>query len=61
MRLALRILGWSAGVLVGLIVVAVAAGYFFITSDDFRSRVESGASSYSGRTTKIAKISIDWR
>jgi AsmA family protein len=60
MRLALRILGWTAGVLVGLIVVAVAAGYFFVTSDDFRSRVEGGASAYSGRKTKIGKISIDW-
>src|SRR5262245_8965141 len=60
MRRALRILGWSAGVLVGLIVVAVAAGYFFVTSDDFRSRVEGGASAYSGRKTKIGKISIDW-
>jgi uncharacterized protein involved in outer membrane biogenesis len=55
-----RILTWSAGILVGLIVVTVGAAYFFVTSDDFRSRVESGASAYSGRTTHIAKISIDW-
>ena len=55
-----RILTWSAGIFVGLVVVAVGAAYLFVTSDDFRSRVESGASAYSGRKTHIAKISIDW-
>ena len=60
MRRALRILAWIAGTLIGLFVVAVVAGYLFVTSDNFRSRVESGASSYSGRKTEIAKISIDW-
>ncbi|MEA2812075.1 MAG: hypothetical protein QOJ17_6216, partial [Rhodospirillaceae bacterium] len=39
-----RILTWSAGILVGLIVLTVGAAYLFVTSDDFRSRVESGAS-----------------
>ena len=38
----------------------MAAGYLFVTSDDFRSRVESSASAYSGRKTHIAKITIDW-
>ena len=51
-----RILTWSAGILVGLIVLTVGAAYFFVTSDDFRSRVESSASAYSGRKTHIAKI-----
>jgi len=55
-----KILSWSAGILVALIVVAVGAGYLFLTSDDFRSRVESSASAYSGRKTHIAKITIDW-
>ena len=55
-----RILTWSAGILVGLIVLTVGAAFLFVTSDDFRSRVESGASAYSGRKTHIAKISIDW-
>jgi uncharacterized protein involved in outer membrane biogenesis len=55
-----KILSWSAGILVALIVVAVTAGYLFLTSDDFRSRVESSASAYSGRKTHIAKITIDW-
>ena len=44
----------------GPIVVVVGAAYLFVTSDDFRSRVESGASAYSGRKTHIARISIDW-
>ena len=52
-----RILTWSAGIFVGLIALTVGAGYLFVTSDDFRSRVESGASAYSGRKTHIAKIS----
>ncbi|HTG26480.1 MAG TPA: AsmA family protein [Reyranella sp.] len=55
-----RILTWSAAILVGLIVLTVGAAYLFVTSDDFRSRVESSASAYSGRKTHIAKISIDW-
>src|SRR5258707_2930840 len=55
-----RILTWSAAILVGLFVVTVGAAYLFVTSDDFRSRVESGASAYSGRKTHIARISIDW-
>src|SRR4051812_5178469 len=58
-----RIAKIAAGVL-GLVVVlvgaAAAGGYYFLTSADFRSRVESEASAYSGRKTKIAKISIDW-
>jgi uncharacterized protein involved in outer membrane biogenesis len=60
MRRALRILAWTSGVLVGLVVVSGVAGYLFVTSDTFRSRVESGASAYSGRKTRIARISIDW-
>lgn len=56
----LRILGWAAGILVALVGVAVAAAYLYVTSDDFRGRVESHASALSGRTTKIADISIDW-
>ena len=55
-----KILGWTVGVLVLLVGVAVAGGYYFLTSDDFRSHVESQASSFSGRKTKIDKISIDW-
>jgi uncharacterized protein involved in outer membrane biogenesis len=55
-----RILSWSAGIFVALIAFAVGVGYLFLTSDDFRSVVESQASAFSGRKTHIDKISIDW-
>jgi uncharacterized protein involved in outer membrane biogenesis len=58
-----RIAQIAAGVLgfvVVLIGAAAAGGYYFLTSADFRSRVESEASAYSGRKTKIEKISIGW-
>src|SRR5476651_808297 len=58
-----RIAQIAAGVLgfvVVLIGAAAAGGYYFLTSADFRSRVESEASAYSGRKTKIEMISIDW-
>ncbi len=55
-----RIAGITLGVLVLLIGVGAAGGYYFLTSSDFRERVESQASALSGRKTKIAKISIDW-
>ncbi|HYX00823.1 MAG TPA: AsmA family protein [Reyranella sp.] len=56
----LRILGWMVGVLLTLIVVAAGLAYLYVTSDDFRSRIEGQASSFSGRKTTIADISIDW-
>ena len=52
------VLAVLASSVVGLLVVAVVAGYLFVTSVNFRGRVESGASAYSGRKTQIAKISI---
>jgi uncharacterized protein involved in outer membrane biogenesis len=55
-----RILAWTAGVLVAVIAVAVGAVYFYVTSDDFRGRLESHAGALSGRKTTIADISIDW-
>jgi uncharacterized protein involved in outer membrane biogenesis len=48
------------GCLVILIGIAAAGGYYFLTSPQFRSKVESEASAYSGRKTTIDKISIDW-
>jgi uncharacterized protein involved in outer membrane biogenesis len=55
-----KILGWTLGVLVMLAGVAVAGGYYYLTSADFRSIVESQVSSFSGRKTKIEKVTIDW-
>ena len=55
-----KIAAWTLGVVVLLIGGAVTAGYLFLTSSDFRERVESQASAYSGRKTKIDRIHIDW-
>ena len=55
-----KIAGWTLGVLVLLIGAAAGGGYYFLTSPEFRSQVESQASAFSGRKTKIAKISFDW-
>ena len=56
----LRILGWTLGVLVGLVAVAIGAAYLYVTSDDFRTRVAGQASTLSGRQTKIGDLSVDW-
>jgi hypothetical protein len=55
-----KILGWTFGVLIVLVGVAVTGGYYYLTSTDFRSIVESQASSFSGRKTKIEKVTVDW-
>jgi uncharacterized protein involved in outer membrane biogenesis len=60
MARALRILGWTAGVLLTLVVVVAGLAYLYVTSDDFRSRIEGQASTLSGRKTTIADVSIDW-
>src|SRR5262249_13845236 len=60
MARALRILAWTTGVLLTLVVVAVGLAYLYVTSDEFRSRIEGQASSFSGRKTTIAEVSIDW-
>jgi uncharacterized protein involved in outer membrane biogenesis len=57
----LKILGWTAGVLVALVAIAIGAAYLYVTSDDFRGRVAGQASDLSGRKTTITDISIDWR
>jgi hypothetical protein len=60
MTRALKILGWTFGILVMLMGAVVAGGYLYLTSTDFRSIMESEASSFSGRKTSIGKVSIDW-
>lgn len=60
MTRALKILGWTFGTLIVLVGLAAAGGYLYLTSTDFRSLVESGASSFSGRKTAIEKVSVDW-
>ena len=55
-----RILSWTAGILVALVVVGIATVYFYVSSDDLRTRLEGHASDLAGRKTNIADISIDW-
>ena len=55
-----RILSWTAGILVALVAVGIATVYFYVSSDDFRTRLEGHASALAGRKTTIADISIDW-
>jgi|FEC22Drversion2_1045045.scaffolds.fasta_scaffold00404_8 AsmA family protein len=55
-----KIAGWTAGTLVVLMVAAIGAGYLYVTSDNFRGRLESQASQLSGRKTRIADVAIDW-
>src|SRR5512132_578944 len=56
----LQILAWTAGVLAALAVIAIGSVYFYVTSDDFRGRLEGHASNLAGRKTTIGDISIDW-
>lgn len=56
----LRILGWSAGVLLCLVVVSAGALYLFLTSDYLRGQLEGRATDYTGRKTKVTSFSIDW-
>src|SRR5437899_4124917 len=56
----LRILCWSGGIVAGLLGLAIAGGYLFLTSTDFRRLVESRASGFTGRETRIDRIAIDW-
>ena len=55
-----RILSWTAGILLALVAVGIATVYFYVSSDDFRTRLEGHASALAGRKTTIADISIDW-
>jgi uncharacterized protein involved in outer membrane biogenesis len=55
-----KIIGWSAGLIVLLIIVVAGAIYLFATSAWVRGQVESRASAYSGRKTTIEQIKVDW-
>lgn len=55
-----KILGWVAGILLSLVMVAVGGLYLFVTSDYLRGQLEGRASDFTGRKTRIAHISVDW-
>jgi uncharacterized protein involved in outer membrane biogenesis len=60
MKRALKIVGWTLGVLVLLIGATGVFAYSFVTSDYVRDMMESEADKASGRVTKIDKLAIDW-
>jgi AsmA family protein len=58
-----KALRWAAGILgtvAALIAIAAVALYFLVTSDYLRGQLESRASDFSGRKTRIAKVAVDW-
>lgn len=60
MRRVAKILGWTAGILLGLLVIAAGAVYFIATSDYLRGQLEARASDFTGRKTKITKVAVGW-
>ena len=60
MKRAAKILGWTAGIFIGLVLVAAGTIYFVATSDYLRGQLEGWASDLTGRKTQIAKIAVEW-
>lgn len=60
MKRAVKILGWTAGILAGLLVIAATAVYLIATSDYLRGRLEDRVSDMTGRRTQVAKVAVDW-
>lgn len=55
-----KIAAWTVGTVMVLVVGGIATIYWFVTSDGFRDHLEGRASDYTGRKTRIERISIDW-
>lgn len=60
MRRIAKILAWVAGALTCLLVIAASTLYFFVTSDWAHRQIEGRASDFTGRKTRIAKVTVDW-
>jgi len=60
MRRAAKIVGWTAGILLGVLVIAATAVYFVATSDYLRGQLENRVSDMTGRRTQVAKVAVDW-
>ncbi|TAJ82354.1 AsmA family protein [Reyranella sp.] len=60
MRRIAKALAWSAGIVLGLAVVAAGALYFVATSQWLRDQIEGHASDYTGRKTRIAQVTFEW-
>lgn len=60
MKRAAKILGWTAGIFIGLLLIAAGTIHFVATSDYLRGQIEGRASDLTGRKTKIAKVAVQW-
>ena len=60
MKRAAKILGWTAGIFLGLLLIAAGTIYFVATSDYLRGQLEARASDLTGRKTQIAKVAVQW-
>ncbi len=60
MKRAAKILGWMAGIFLGLLLIATGTIYFVATSDYLRGQLEGRASDLTGRKTQIAKVAVQW-
>jgi uncharacterized protein involved in outer membrane biogenesis len=60
MKRAAKILGWTAGILLGLLLAAATAVYFIATSDYLRGQLEDRLSDMTGRRTQVARVAVDW-
>lgn len=60
MKRAAKILGWTAGIFLGLLLITAGTIYFVATSDYLRGQLEARASGLTGRKTQIAKVAVQW-
>jgi len=60
MKRAVKILGWTAGIFIGLVLIAAGTIYFVATSDYLRGQLEGRASEMTGRKTQIARVAVEW-
>ena len=60
MKRAVKILGWTAGIFIGLVLIAAGTIYFVATSDYLRAQLEGRASEMTGRKTQIARVAVEW-
>lgn len=55
-----KVLGWVAGILLGLMIVAAGGIYLVATSDYLRGQIEARVSDLTGRKTSIATVQVQW-
>ncbi|HQS16222.1 AsmA family protein [Reyranella sp.] len=60
MKRAVKILGWTTGIFIGLALIAAGTIYFVATSDYLRGQLEGRASEMTGRKTQIARVAVEW-